>query len=90
MKAYALERRSKWKDDVDLLLILEKYYTIHEITTRAIEIFADGFSEKMFRVQLTYFKDIDYSEQIEWSVNPIPDKEIQRRLIKIAVENRKS
>ena len=90
MKAYALERRSKWKDDVDLLLILEKYYTIHEITTRAIEIFADDFSEKMFRVQLTYFKDIDYSEQIEWSVNPIPDKEIQRRLIKIAVENRKS
>ncbi|MCZ2223466.1 MAG: nucleotidyl transferase AbiEii/AbiGii toxin family protein [Chitinophagales bacterium] len=85
MKAYALGRRAKWKDYVDLLIILENRYTIEEISKRATEIFGDGFSEKMFRVQLVYFKDIDYSEQIEWLIQPIPDKEVQHRLMKIAV-----
>jgi len=85
MKAYALGRRSKWKDYVDLLIILENHYTIEDISKRATEIFGDGFSEKMFRVQLVYFKDIDYSEQIEWLIQPIPDKEVQHRLMKIAV-----
>lgn len=85
MKAYALGRRSKWKDYVDLLIILENHYTIEDISKRATEIFGDGFSEKMFRVQLVYFKDIDYSEQIEWLIQPIPDKEVQNRLMKIAV-----
>ncbi|MBX2931818.1 MAG: nucleotidyl transferase AbiEii/AbiGii toxin family protein [Chitinophagaceae bacterium] len=85
MKAYALGRRSKWKDYVDLLIILENHYTIEEISKRADQIFGDGFSEKMFRVQLVYFKDIDYSEQIEWLIQPIPDKEVQNRLTKMAV-----
>lgn len=65
MKAYALGRWSKWKDYVDLLFILESHYNIDQISKRASEIFKDGFSEKMLRVQMVYFKDIDYSEAIE-------------------------
>ncbi len=87
MKAYAIGRRSKWKYYVDLYFILENHYKITRIAKRASEIFGDGFSEKLFRVQLVYFKDIDYSESIEWLTKPISDKEIQKGLIRIAVQN---
>jgi len=84
MKAYALGRRSKWKDYVDLLFILENHYTISQISKRASEIFKDAFSEKMLRVQLVYFKDIDFSEKIEWVVKPLTEKKIKSRLIHFA------
>ena len=35
MKAYALGRRSKWKDYVDLYFILKNHYSIEEISKRA-------------------------------------------------------
>ncbi|MDI1355053.1 MAG: nucleotidyl transferase AbiEii/AbiGii toxin family protein [bacterium] len=84
MKAYALGRRSKWKDYVDLLFILESHFNIDQISKRAAELFKDGFSEKMLRVQMVYFKDIDYSETVEWVVKPRSLKEIQNGLIHYA------
>lgn len=48
MKAYALGRRSKWKDYVDLYFILKNYYSIGQISERASEIFGQLFSEKLF------------------------------------------
>ena len=39
MKAYALGRRSKWKDYVDLYFILKNYYPIGQICARASELF---------------------------------------------------
>ncbi len=86
MKAYALGRRSKWKDYVDLLFILESHYNINQISKRASEIFKDGFSEKMLRIQMVYFKDIDYSETVEWVVKPMSIKKIQSGLIHYASE----
>ena len=65
MKAYALGRRAKWKDYVDLFFILKKY-TIHELTKRSKEIFKNEFNEKLFREQLSYFEDIDYTEKIDY------------------------
>jgi hypothetical protein len=38
------------------------------------------FSEKLFRAQLCYFDDIDYSEPIEFFHHPLPDKEIKEFL----------
>ena len=64
MKAYALGRRAKWKDYVDLYFVMEKYHGIGKIAERARQIFGTEFNEKMFRSQLAYFKDIDYSEKI--------------------------
>ncbi|MBI4993016.1 MAG: nucleotidyl transferase AbiEii/AbiGii toxin family protein [Candidatus Magasanikbacteria bacterium] len=64
MKAFALGRRAKWKDYVDLYFILKTKHTISEITAKGREIFGNEFNEKIFRVQLAYFVDIDYSEQI--------------------------
>lgn len=64
MKAYALGRRAKWKDYVDLYFIMRDYHGIEEIVKMAKRIFGPEFNEKMFRAQLAYFKDVDYSEKI--------------------------
>jgi hypothetical protein len=47
MKAYALGRRAKWKDYVDLYFIFQKF-SFEEICQKANEIFGTEFSEKLF------------------------------------------
>ena len=81
MKAYALGRRSKWKDYVDLYFILKEHFTIKQISERTTELFGQLFSEKLFRAQLSYFDDIDYTEPIEYLVQTISDDEIKNFLI---------
>ena len=66
MKAFALGRRAKWKDYVDLYFILKDYFSIKDISTKAEQIFGQLFSEKLFREQLAFHKDIDYSEPVEY------------------------
>jgi hypothetical protein len=84
MKAYALGRRSKWKDYVDLYFIITQFYAINDVSKRATEIFGDLFSEKQFRAQLCYFEDVDYTEEIEFIYKPIAQTEIKNRLIQLA------
>ena len=87
MKAYALGRRSKWKDYVDLFFLITEHYSIKQISARAIEIFGDLFSEKLFRSQLCYFDDVDYTEQVDYIIdNPPSDDTIKQTLTDIAVE----
>lgn len=86
MKAYALGRRSKWKDYVDLYFILKDHYTVQQISDRTTVLFGQLFSEKLFRAQLSYFDDIDYTEQVEFLVQPIPDNEIKDFLTDIATD----
>jgi hypothetical protein len=87
MKAYALGRRSKWKDYVDLYFLLGDYFSVEEIAKRAKEIFGDLFSDKLFRSQLSYFKDIDYSEELEYLIKNPPDIEtIKNELIEKATK----
>jgi len=78
MKAYALGRRSKWKDYVDLYFILKNHYSIAEISKRAEQIYQDLFSEKLFRGQLNYFTGINFDEQVEF----IPGFETDETIIK--------
>ena len=81
MKAYALGRRSKWKDYVDLYFLLQNHFTIEEISKEATKLFGELYSEKMFRSQLSYFDDIDYSEAVDFLItNPPTDEEIKRAL----------
>jgi len=80
MKAYALGRRSKWKDYVDLYFIISQYHTIHEIAKRASSIFGELFSEKQFRAQLCYFEDVDYSEDVIFINKEIPNEKIRAYL----------
>ena len=65
MKAFALGKRAKWKDYVDLYFLI-KTLDLAIILEKARNIFDTEFNEKLFRVQLGYFKDIDYSEQVEF------------------------
>ncbi len=81
MKAYALGRRSKWKDYIDLYFIIKDFYAIKEISDRAQVIFGDLFSEKLFRGQLSYFVGISFEEEVEFvSGFEVSHKEVQRFL----------
>ncbi|MBQ6770602.1 MAG: nucleotidyl transferase AbiEii/AbiGii toxin family protein [Bacteroidales bacterium] len=85
MKAYALGRRSKWKDYVDLYFLLKEKYSLVEISLRAMEIFGDLFSDKLFRSQLSYFVDVDYSEEVDYIIpNPPSEGEIKSYLVEVS------
>jgi len=77
MKAYALGRRAKWKDYVDLYFILKDYYSVEEISKEALAIFGQLYSEKLFREQLAFHKDIDYSETVEYLIPEPSQNEIK-------------
>ncbi len=85
MKAYALGRRSKWKDYVDLFFLIRDFYSIDEIAGRAEEIFGELFSNKLFRAQLSYFEDIDYTEEVDYLVTAPTNDEIKNFLIDKAI-----
>jgi hypothetical protein len=78
MKAFALGRRAKWKDYVDLYFMLKDHFSIKEISLEAERIFGQLFSEKLFRSQLAFHKDIDYSEAVEY----MPGFEVNEQKIK--------
>jgi hypothetical protein len=87
MKAYALGRRAKWKDYVDLYFIISKYHSIKKIVARSEEIFKNEFNERIFREQLGYFKDINYSEEVNFLPGQAVDEEIiKKTLIKFSLE----
>jgi len=86
MKAYSLGRRSKWRDYVDLYFILRNFFTIKDISAKAREIFGGNFNERLFREQLCYFEDIDFSEKIHFMKDPVSDIIIKDFLRKVAVE----
>lgn len=72
MKAFALGRRAKWKDYVDLYFIIKYYYSVQEISVKAKLIFKDFFIEKQFIAQLGYFKGINYSEEVTFLIPNLP------------------
>lgn len=77
MKAYALGRRAKWKDYVDLYFILRNNYSVEEISKEALGIFGQLYSEKLFREQLAFHRDIDYSEPVEYLIKEPSPNEIK-------------
>lgn len=61
-KAFTIGRRPKWRDYVDIyFLIKEMKLTLEDIIKLSKQKFENGFSEKLFLEQLTYWGDIgDY------------------------------
>lgn len=87
MKAYTLGRRSKWKDYVDLYFLLKEHFSIEEISKCATSLFGDLYSEKMFRAQLCYFEDVDYTEEVDYLISmPPSDETVRNTLITISKE----
>ena len=86
MKAFALGRRSKWKDYVDLYFIIKYHFSFKEIANQAKEIFKDEFIEKQFIAQLGYFKGINYDEEVTFLIpNPPSEDEIKMFLTEISL-----
>jgi hypothetical protein len=86
MKAFALGRRAKWKDYLDLYFILKDFYSIQEIAGKATQLFGEMFSEKLFKMQLGYFKGINYDEEITFLIpNPPSEEEIKSFLSDISL-----
>jgi hypothetical protein len=86
MKAFALGQRNKWKDYVDMCFIMEKYHGIIGIIKKAKELFGAEFNEKLFRNQLAYFDDIDYSEEVEYLEGfEVDDEKIRKKLIEFSL-----
>ncbi|MFH1456820.1 MAG: nucleotidyl transferase AbiEii/AbiGii toxin family protein [Patescibacteria group bacterium] len=87
MKAYALGMRAKWKDYVDLYFILKNFYSLDDINKKAKSVFKQEFNEKIFRTQLSYFKDVDYQEQVIYLPGmAVDDKKIRNFLKKVSLE----
>ena len=87
MKAFALGRRTKWKDYVDLYFILKYHFSLSEISEKAKSIFKDEFIAKQFIAQLGYFKGINYDEVITYLIpNPPTEHEIQEFLNNVSIE----
>jgi hypothetical protein len=86
MKAYALGGRGKWKDYVDLYFLLKDHFTLGKIADRAVELFGLTFNRKLFQEQLSYFEDIDYSEEVEFAGEAVPSDNIKDFLTQAATE----
>lgn len=87
MKAFALGRRAKWKDYVDLYFIVKFHFSLREVAAKAKEIFKEEFIEKQFIAQLGYFKGISYAEEVTYLIpNPPTEQEIQDFLINCSIE----
>jgi len=87
MKAFALGRRAKWKDYVDLYFVLKDFYSLQEVATKAYCLYGESlFSEKQFRQQLAFHKDINYTEEVEYMPGYfIDEQEIKDFLIEQAL-----
>jgi len=87
MKIFALGRRAKWKDYVDLYFIIKDFHSLLEIVKQAENMFGNEFNEKICREQLAYFKDINYSEKIIYKEGfEINDDVIKKRLIDFSLK----
>ncbi|HKK66730.1 MAG TPA: nucleotidyl transferase AbiEii/AbiGii toxin family protein [Bacteroidales bacterium] len=75
LKAYALGRRSKWKDYVDLYFLLKHVLSITSLIEHAESIFGDRFNAKLFRQQLAWYEDIDYSEKVDYTGDEQPGQQ---------------
>jgi hypothetical protein len=86
MKAFAMGQRAKWKDYVDLYYILKNFYSIKEINKKGRELFAGEYNEKLFKIQLSYFNDVNYSEEVEFMPGfVVSNKDIKKELIEFSL-----
>ncbi len=86
MKAHALAGRAKWKDYVDLYFILTNFYSLRNVADKAAKLFKGEFNEKLFRTQLGFFDDVNYSEEVDYLPGfKVSDKEVKKALIEFSL-----
>ncbi|MBI2459017.1 MAG: nucleotidyl transferase AbiEii/AbiGii toxin family protein [Parcubacteria group bacterium] len=86
MKAFALGQRAKWKDYVDLYFIIKDFFSFEKISRKSKEIFGPEFNEKLFRIQLSYFNDVNYEEEVEFLPGfKVSDEKIKTKLVEFSL-----
>jgi hypothetical protein len=86
MKAFALGQRSKWKDYVDMYFILREHHSVEDIILKADSLFSTEFNGKLFRQQLAYFDDVNYTEKVNYRPGfEVADEEVRRVLVAAAL-----
>ena len=85
MKSFALGGRGKWKDYVDLYFIFKHYFSFEQVSAQAYKIFNNAFNDKLFRQQLSYFNDIDFTEDVEYTADSVTLDEVKRFLTDISL-----
>lgn len=86
MKAYALGMRAKWKDYVDLYFVMKDHVPFEDISIRAKELFKGMFNPKLFRQQICYFDDVNYSEKVVYMDDPVQNDDIKSYLAEAALQ----
>lgn len=87
MEAFALGQRAKWKAYVDMYFIIKNHFSLNEISKKGRELFGNEFNEKLFRVQLSYFADVNYEEKVEFLPGfEVSEDKIKKELIKYSLE----
>ncbi len=86
MKAYTLGRRGKWKDYIDFYFIFKYHYNLIDVVRKARQIYRGEFNERLFREQLCYFDDIDYTEDVIYTGEAPGKEDVKEFLINKAVE----
>jgi len=85
MKAFALGKRAKWKDYVDLYFIFQQY-TLDQVINKTEQIFKNEFNSKLFREQLYYFDDVSYTEAVVYKKGfEVTDEKIKQFLTQVAI-----
>ncbi len=85
MKAFALGKRAKWKDYVDLYFIFQQY-SLSDVIKKTEDVFKNEFNSKLFREQLYYFDDISYEEQVHYKQGfEVSDEKVKQFLTQIAI-----
>ncbi len=86
MKAFALGGRGKWKDYVDLYFILKNHYSVKDICSKSKDLFKDVFNPVLFKKQICYFDDINYTEEVEFMPGfEVPNEEVKAFLMNAAL-----
>lgn len=86
MKALALGGRAKWKDYVDLYFLFKNYFTVEQVSAKAVELFKGRFNAKLFREQLSFYDDVNYEEKVFYMPDfERSDEEIKAFLTKVAI-----
>ncbi len=87
MKAFALGGRAKWKDYIDLYFIMKDFFSFKEIAQKGEELFGGEFNQKLFRIQLSYYEDVNYDEAVEFLPGfEVDDEVVKKELIKYSLE----
>ena len=71
---------------MDFYFLLKDHFTIDEISERAVKIFDQLFSPKLFRAQLSFFQDVNSVEPVDFLIPAPSEDDIKEFLIDKALD----